>query len=658
MTKDNSPCISDARQPALEASVTAAEDSSTPVESACRILLVEDEPAHVMLVRRAFRKERPQDTLIVCDSVSAALQHIEQEQLDAVVVDYSLPDESGLSLLEQVRRRELDLPVIVVTGHGDEATAVQAMKLGATDYIVKSENYAHTLPLIVQRAVGTHRLQRQLAAAEARYRLLFEQAREAIGIIDDQMRFLDVNPKCAELTGYTRAELLERSVLSLLRPEAVQAARQLFEQLKCQGTLRLPECLVLQKQGHEIFVEVSAVALGGGTYYFTARDVTEQKQLQQELFQLQKMESIGRMASGIAHDFNNLLGAILGYASLLKAELPPEHPYYGYVDIIESSAQRGADLARQLLAFGRRSKPQTQPVNLNRLVDQVRQLLSHTIDKRIQVVCHTAQSLATVEGDPGQLQQVLLNLCLNARDAMSEGGTLILETRNVILDEAFVRTHPGAQVGPHVLLSVTDTGLGMDAETQQHIFEPFFTTKEEGQGTGLGLAMVYGIVRNHGGLIRVYSELGHGTTFLIYLPASDQPEVLSSAAPAQSRGGTETILVVDDEAAIRSLLNDVLTSAGYQVIKVANGIQALQAMEQVRDIGLVILDMIMPDMDGRQTYERLRQQWPQVKVLLSSGFSRHNLTSEMLSHPGTDFLQKPYVVHELLTVVRRLLDQP
>jgi len=512
------------------------------------------------------------------------------------------------------------------------------------------------LPLVVRKTIGTNRLQRQLAATQARYRLLFEQAQDAIGIIDDDLRFLDVNPKCAELTDYTRAELLQQSVLSLLRPEAVEPAKRVFEQLKRNGTLRIPECQVLQKQGGEIFVEVSAVALGGGTYQFIARDVTEQKQLQQELFEMQKMDSIGKLASGIAHDFNNLLGAILGYASLLKSEVPPEHPDYEYMDIIESSAQRGADLTRQLLAFGRRGKHQMQPVNLNRMVDEVTQLLSHTIDKRIEIVSHCVESLATVEGDAGQLQQVLLNICLNARDAMSQGGTLILETRNVVLDDEFVRTHVGAQVGPYVLLSVTDNGMGMDAETQRHIFEPFFTTKETGQGTGLGLAMVYGIVRSHGGLIRVYSELGHGTTFLIYLPASDRPEVLTQPAQSESRGGTETILVVDDETAIRNLLNDVLTSAGYQVYKAANGVYALHAVEQEKEIGLVILDMIMPEMDGKETYERLRERLPEVKVLFSSGFSRHNLTQDMLNHPRTDFIQKPYVVHELLTAVRRMLD--
>jgi hypothetical protein len=644
-------------RPANEAAGGIEENQIQTVESGCRILIVEDEPVHVLLVRRAFSKERPQDTIIACASLSAALEQIEQEQFDAVVMDYSLPDATGLSLLEEVQRRGLDLPVIMVTGHGDEATAVQAMKLGAADYLVKSENYARTLPLVVHKAIGMNRLRRQLKVTEARYRLLFEQAQDAIGILDDDLRFLDVNPKCAELSEYSRAEMLQRSVFSLLRPDAVEAAGRLFEQLKRHGTLRIPECRLLQKQGGEIFLEISAVALGGGTYQFIARDVTEQKRLQQELFEMQKMDSIGKLASGIAHDFNNLLGAILGYASLLKAELPAEHPFYEYINIVESSAQRGADLTRQLLAFGRRGKQQMQPVNLNRIINEVSQLLSHTIDKRIEISSHCAQSLATVEGDPGQLQQVLLNICLNARDAMTEGGSLIMETRNVVLDEAFVRTHVGAQVGPHVLLSVTDSGTGMDAETQRHIFEPFFTTKENGKGTGLGLAMVYGIVRNHGGMIRVYSELGHGTTFLIYLPASDQPEVLTTQSPSGGRGGTETVLVVDDETAIRNLLNDVLTSAGYQVLKAANGAQALRVMEQEKGVGLVILDVIMPEVDGRQAYERLREHLPELRVLFSSGFSRHNLTPEMLGHPRTDFIQKPYVVHELLAAVRRILDR-
>ncbi|MBI3950966.1 MAG: response regulator [Acidobacteria bacterium] len=643
----------------LESDGLRLVEEATPqqVEPGCRILLVEDEPVHVTLVKRAFHKERPQDTVVACTSVATTLEQIEQEHFDAMVVDYSLPDATGISLLEEVRCRELDLPVIMVTGHGDEATAVQAMKSGAADYIVKTENYARTLPLVVHKAIGTSRLHRQLAAAETRYRLLFEQAQDAIGIIDDNLRFLDVNPKCAELSDYTRAELLEMSVFSLLRPEAIEGAKRLFEQLKRNGTLRIPECKMVQKQGGEIFVEISAAALDRGTYQFIARDVTEEKHLQQELFEMQKMDSIGKLASGIAHDFNNLLGAILGYASLLKSELSPEQPLYEYVNIVESSAQRGADLTRQLLAFGRRGKHQMQSVNLNRVVEEVSQLLSHTIDKRIEIVTHCAESLATVEGDAGQLQQVLLNICLNARDAMSDGGTLIMETRNVVLDEAFVRTHAGAQLGHHVLLSVTDNGTGIDADTQQHIFEPFFTTKEKGKGTGLGLAMVYGIVRSHGGLIRVYSELGHGTTFLVYLPASDRPEVVKQPSRAESRGGTEAILVVDDETAIRNLLNDVLTCAGYRVFKAAHGVQAMRVVEQEKDIELVVLDMIMPEMDGKETYERLRARRPEVRVLFSSGFSRHNLTQEILRHPRTDFIQKPYVVHELLTAVRRMLDQ-
>lgn len=621
-----------------------------------RILLVEDDPAHATLVRRALHRERPQDQVLVSESLQSTWEQLDQQAFDALVVDFSLPDASGLELLQELRVRGLDVPVIIVTGHGDETTAVQAMKLGASDYIVKSPDYARALPLVVYRAIETRRLEHQLASAEVRYRLLFEQAQDAIGIMDQNMRFLDVNSACSELSEYTREELLNMTVLSLVRPEAVKTAQQLFEQLQQHGSLRISECRLRRKQGADVVVSISAVALSEGVYQFIARDVTEQKRLQLELFQMQKMDSIGKLTSGIAHDFNNLLGAILGYASLLKLELDPQHPLYSFVDTIESSAQRGADLARQLLAFGRKEKAQTSPVNLNKIVEEVRRLLSHTISKRIEIIVHTDDSLSMVEGDPGQLQQVLLNLCLNARDAMPQGGRLILETRNIILDDAFIRNHPGAQIGPHVMLSVTDTGCGMDQETQHRIFEPFFTTKEQGQGTGLGLAMVYSIVRNHEGVVRVYSELGHGTTFVIYLPASNRAEMVIETAPVEARGGSEFILVVDDEMAIRNLLSDVLTGAGYRVLTATNGAQAMRILDQEPNIDLVILDMIMPQMDGKETYERLRAQRPDMPVLFSSGFSRHNLTQEMLNHPRTHFIQKPYVVHDLLAAVRRVLD--
>jgi CheY-like chemotaxis protein len=330
-----------------------------------------------------------------------------------------------------------------------------------------------------------------------------------------------------------------------------------------------------------------------------------------------------------------------------------------YIEIVESSAKRGADLTRQLLAFARGGRYEVKPVNLNRIVKEVEQLLSHTIDKRIAIKTECHDSLATVAGDTGQLQQALLNICLNARDAMPKGGDMIIGTRNVYLDEDFTLMHLGARVGWHVLLSVTDTGVGMDAETQHRIFEPFFTTKGEGKGTGLGLAMVYGIVKNHEGFIRVYSEQGHGTTFQIYIPASHQPEASAPlSAVLQSPGGTEMVLVVDDEVTIRQFLGHVLKRAGYKVLLASSGIEALRLVEQHGDdIALVMLDMVMPEMDGKTTYDRMQTIRPDIKVLVSSGYSQANITRELLSRPGVEFLQKPYVIHDVLSAVRQLLDQ-
>jgi PAS domain S-box-containing protein len=812
-----------------------------------RILLVEDEAAHIELVERAFRKQRPYDVIAACSSVTATLERIDQDVFDALVVDYSLPEASGLSLLEEVNRRGLHLPVIMVTGRGDEETAVQAMKLGAVDYIIKSGNYAQELPRAVHNAVEKRTLERQLADSQTRrsqeLQTLYEVSQvlmsnldlnqvfdQALNIIQESLGYVtcgiclideaanelyavatrgypdptwnnlrikvgqegitgwvarhgeplsvgDVtkDPRYICLDQTVRSEVaipLKRGekvigVLDLESPQtdafseadvrllslfanqlaiaienarlydATQRAlenahqsREFFRQTIMQapiailitdarGTWLMANDKALELFGiadageilgrlnlfdqptmlkEEAVSQVKAVLDGkvvqltttmdlSDARYTTTKegrltlrstffpllderrrvanivvmieDITDQKSLEQQLFEAQKMESIGQLASGIAHDFNNLLGAILGYASLVKTQLSMEHPHYKYISIIESSAERGADLTRQLLTFSRGGRFHLKPLNLNQTVSEVELLLTHTIDKRIVIRTDCDASLATMEGDAGQLQQMLLNLCLNARDAMPEGGDLIIETRNVYLDEHFARTHLGADVGWHLLLTVTDTGTGMDLETQRRIFEPFFTTKEEGKGTGLGLAMVYGVVKNHGGFVRVYSQLGQGTSFQIYLPSTEQRAVAAvPTVSSQTPQGTETILVVDDEAMIRQLLSDVLRQAGYKALVAGNGVEALRLLQQHRDeVALVVLDIVMPEMDGKATYDGIQAICPGLKVLVSSGYSQYTITRELMARPNLEFIQKPYVIHEVLTAVRQLLDQ-
>lgn len=387
------------------------------------------------------------------------------------------------------------------------------------------------------------------------------------------------------------------------------------------------------------------------------RDITEQKQLERQLLQAQKMESIGTLAGGIAHDFNNLLGGILGYASLTKSEISKDHRIFRYIETIEKSAVRAAELTSQLLAFARGGKYEVRPVDLNGIIEETINMVGRTFDKSIEIKTHLNDKLPTVEADSGQLQQVLLNLCVNAADAMPGGGKLVIETGTEVLTEEYVRTHMEAKPGSHVVLTLTDTGVGMDRETIERIFEPFFTTKGEGKGTGLGLSMVYGVVKNHGGHIRVYSEPGEGSTFRIYLPADGKPETREPTETEAPCGGTELVLVVDDEESIRALARDMLENNGYSVLLAENGEEAIEVYGRHNgDISLVILDMIMPRMGGRETFLKLKACNPEVKALLSTGYSKNAKAQEILDSGVMGFIQKPYQVDALLSKVRTVID--
>jgi signal transduction histidine kinase/CheY-like chemotaxis protein len=387
------------------------------------------------------------------------------------------------------------------------------------------------------------------------------------------------------------------------------------------------------------------------------KDITDQKRLEAQLQQAQRMESIGTLAGGIAHDFNNILGGILGYASLTKAVIPSDHKIYSYVETIERSAVRAAELTAQLLGFARGGKYKVAPVDLNHVVDDTMKIISRTLDKSIDIEIRRCEQLPTVEADAGQLEQVLMNLCVNAGEAMPAGGTLTIETDVETLTDEYVKTHVGAKPGPCVTLSVTDTGIGMNKETRERIFEPFFTTKGEGKGTGLGLSMVYGVVKNHEGYVDVRSEPGHGTTFNIYLPVSGKPEEKESSEVDTPLQADELILVVDDEEAIRSFVKEVLGRNGYRVLLAKDGAEAINVYQQHDgDIGLIILDMVMPKMGGQETFLRLRAHNPGVKVLLSTGYSQSGKAQEILDTGVMGFIQKPYRPNALLAKVRSVLD--
>jgi signal transduction histidine kinase/ActR/RegA family two-component response regulator len=391
------------------------------------------------------------------------------------------------------------------------------------------------------------------------------------------------------------------------------------------------------------------------------RDITERKRadadrekLEDQLRQAQKLEAIGTLAGGIAHDFNNLLMVVMGNISLLLMETPPDSPLHERLKIMEKAAKSGSDLTRQLLGFARGGRYEVKPADLNELVRDTYAVFGRT-RKEIRAHENYAADLWLADVDRGQVEQVLLNLFLNAWQAMPEGGDIYLETKNRVLDERYVSLH-GGKPGRYVQLTVTDTGEGMDKQTLDRIFEPFFTTKERGRGTGLGLAMVYGVIKGHEGIINVYSEKGHGTSFSVYLPVSLMQDVMEEQSSAPIETGKGTLLLVDDEEMILDVGGSLLESLGYETIKAQGGEEAVEIYSRLHQgIDLVILDMIMPDMGGRETFERLRKINPRAKVLLASGYSLNGQAKEILARGCDGFIQKPFTVEGLSRKIISLL---
>jgi len=391
------------------------------------------------------------------------------------------------------------------------------------------------------------------------------------------------------------------------------------------------------------------------------RDVTERVQLEQQLRQAQKMEAVGRLAGGIAHDFNNILTAITGYADLLLEDLGATDPRRQDADEIHKAADRAAGLTRQLLAFSRQQVLQPTVLEVNTLVSDLEKMLRRLLGEDVALSTRLAPTTGRVKADPGQLEQVIMNLAVNARDAMPNGGKLTLETANVDLDDAYAADHYPARAGPFVMLAVSDTGIGMSEETQAHMFEPFFTTKEKGKGTGLGLATVYGIIKQSGGFIWVYSEVGQGTTFKLYLPRVEElAERASEPAqlPARPPRGTETVLVVEDEAPVRSVARQVLERHGYTVLEAPSAEAALDlAARYSGAIHLLLTDVVMPGLNGRQLASRLADLRPDARVIFMSGYTDEAVTRHGVLEPGSAYVQKPFTPDAIVRRVREVLDR-
>jgi PAS domain S-box-containing protein len=639
-----------------------------------RILVVDDAPEHAEMVKNFIHVSGPWSDAAIdtASSYDGALAKLRRAPAyDVAFFDYYLDRGDGLSLLKDVRALGVDTPVIVLTGRGAEEVAVEAMKAGAADYLNKSLLSAETLDGTIRHAlaIGAQERQRRVAeaalrASEERFRALVENSSDALLMIDKDGIVRYVSASSQRHLGWTPASMLSRSLFEFLHPDDREFAEtRMAEALRLPGSTITTEVRFKHQDGQWRTMETSAVNRldepAVAAIVINARDITERRRLENQLRQSQKMDAVGRLAGGVAHDFNNLLTAILGYCNLLLDDVPQENAMRGDLEEIRTAGERAAALTRQLLAFSRRQMLQPQTVDVNSLISQVEKMLQRLIGEDVELVTALSADLSAVRVDPASLEQVLVNLAVNSRDAMPLGGRLTIETANVELDSAYEATHAAIAPGRYIMLAVSDTGHGMDAATSARVFEPFFTTKEQGKGVGLGLATVYGIVKQNGGYIWVYSEPGHGTTFKVYLPpieSATEPRAIDAQEGRAKEQGWETVLLVEDEDAVRILAREVLRRQGYVVLEARHGLDALRVAERHADpIQLMVTDVVMPHMSGRDLAERLVLSRPNMKVLFISGYTDHAVMHRELM-PGSQFLQKPFTPAAFARKVRGVLD--
>ncbi len=759
-----------------------------------RVLLVEDNPGDARLILEMLREVQGETfELLQVNRLELALEQLSAAGVDVVLLDLGLPDSQGLATFERTLRGTTTEPIIVISGLDDEQVALEAVRAGAQDYLIKSRIEGHLLSRVIRYAIERQRTDRTLRDREERFRQLADNIQEVFFVMDAQFRetlyinpayerawgrscqslydnpksFLDpippedqsrllasiarnqmgedagdidfrvirpdgevrwmlahavpihnergevyriagvalditerrraeealreserrlrtlfetvnlivlgldangavgyVNPFFLKLTGYGSDEILGKSWFRLLPEEVRTTMQDLYKDLLEHERFHPHyESPIVTKAGEERMIAWNNTILrdAGGRPAGTlsiGEDVTQRNQLETQLRQAQKMEAIGRLAGGVAHDFNNVLTAIFGYVDLLREDLPAGSAAQQDLGEVRKAAERAAGLTRQLLAFSRQQVLEPIVLNVNDLVEDFEKMLGRVIGEDVELRLALGKDVGNVRADPGQLDQVIMNLVVNARDAMPTGGKLILETANAELTEQYAELHQPVVPGPYVMLAVSDTGTGMTPEVKARVFEPFFTTKERGKGTGLGLSTVYGIVKQSGGYVWVYTEQGRGTTFKIYLPRVDAPaKQLPRAAEPGSVAGTETVLIAEDDAILRPLVRALLEKLGYRVLEGGNAAEALDSARRHQGpIHLLVADVVMPGASGRDLARELAQSRPATRVLYVAGYTDDAIVHHGMLEEGLNFLQKPFTPGALARKVREVLD--
>jgi two-component system, cell cycle sensor histidine kinase and response regulator CckA len=636
-----------------------------------RVLIVEDSEDDTFLTIRTLRRGGYNVDYLRVDTPLAMQEALEQESWDIVIADYTLPAFSAPEALQLLQSQQLDLPFIIVSGTIGEEIAVAAMKSGAHDYLIKG-NLVRLVPAVDRelREATERQKQRQtlqtLLDNEQKIReqaALINIASDAIFVCDLTNHIIFWNQGAERLYGWSAEEVLGKNASALLYrellPHTAEIPPLVFEEGVWQGELQK-----INKDDTRVIVSTRLTLVrddAGQPYQVLSvdTDITEKKQLETQFLRVQRLESLGTLASGIAHDFNNILTPILAIAQMMsvKSDYGEEQRQH-LLKIIEDSAKRGAGLVKQILAFAQGVEGERLPLQVRHLLSEMVQVARQTFPKTIEITTNIPTTdLWPVAADATQLHQVLMNLCVNARDAMPAGGTLSLAAENKLIDESYTRLNLEARTGVYVVVTVTDTGMGIPSELLDRIFDPFFTTKELGQGTGLGLSTVLGIVKNHGGFVKVNSEVENGTEFQVYLPAiadTVYPVVIDRSL---SPGNQELILIVDDEPLIQQVTQVTLEINNYRTLLANDGLAAIELYTQHQsEISLILMDSMMPSMDGLTACRALQKINPQVLIIATSGLTSNSLFTIGPSIGVRAFLAKPYTIEELLNTLQEVLN--
>ncbi len=619
--------------------------------SRIKVLLVDDDEDDYILTRDWFDEFQVAGSeLEWVSNYAKGREAIAQNRHDIYLVDYRLGEGNGLELLKEAIANGCTAPIILLTGKGDREIDIEAMKAGAADYLEKSQMTAPLLERSIRYAIERKQTEQKIREQAA----LLDVATDAIFVRDLDNKILFWNKAAERLYGCRKEEAIGKRTQDIWQTKHGLQLQEALNILMKNGSWE-GELHQTTKYDKEIIVEsrwtLVAFDHKPQSILVVNTDITQKKQLEAQFLRAQRLESIGTLASGIAHDLNNILAPILMTAQLLETQLHDARSKR-LLPILVTNAKRGANLVKQVLSFTRGVEGDRTILQLKHLILEIRQVIKETFPKSIDVDCETSRNLWTVSGDATQLHQVLMNLCVNARDAMPNGGILTISAQNFIVDEHYAKMHIDAKIGSYIVVIVADTGIGITHEVLDRIFEPFFTTKELGKGTGLGLSTVLGIVKSHGGFINVYSEVGKGSKFQVYLPAQETTETPEEKELELPHGSGELVLIIDDEPSIREITKTSLEAYNYKAITASDGIEAIALYAEYRDkISIVLTDMLMPSMDGITTIRTLHKINPNVKIIAISGLATSDKMNAAYDLGIKAFLSKPYTAKQLLETI-------